>query len=282
MFAHRITEKELAAYRRHLLSEERAAATVEKYLRDIALFAKWSKGQIVTKEMTVEWKNFLQGRGCTAGTVNCKLSALNGFLELHGRPDCKVKLLRVQKRAFRSREKELTLKEYQQLLSTAVLAGNERLALVMETLCAAGIRVSELGYITVEAARERMTEIALKGKIRTILLPKLLCGKLLRYAAARGIESGRIFRTACGMGLSRRQSWGEMKRLCFAAQVDPSKVFPHNLRHLFAVTHYRKYNDIVRLADILGHSGIDTTRLYLATAGAEHAESIEQLGLVRR
>ncbi len=280
MLKHKLNEECLAAFRQHLYQEERAAATLQKYLRDIELFLAWLGGRAVSKEEVLAWKACLLQRSLAPSTVNNKLSSLNGLFIFLGWHDCRVKFLRLQKRVFRNQRLELTREEYRQLVATALAQGRERLALVIETICSTGIRVSEVRYITVEAACQGLTEVALKGKIRTILLPAKLCRKLRLYAQEQGIPQGQLFRTASGEGLSRRQIWGEMKRLCQAAQVEPSKVFPHNLRHLFALTYYYSHKDLVKLAAILGHSSIETTRLYLISSGVEHAKSIEELGLV--
>ena len=206
------------------------------------------------------------------------LSAVNRLLKFLGREECRIKFLRIQRRTFRERDRELTRAEYQRLLDAA--AGQERLGLLMEAICSTGIRVSEVRYITVEAARAGRTEIRLKGKIRTILLPAKLCRKLLRYAKKHKTASGEIFLTGNGKPVSRKQIWREMKKLCHKAGVESSKVFPHNLRHLFATVFYSACRDIVKLADVLGHSSINTTRIYLMTSGAEHARQLERLGLV--
>lgn len=208
------------------------------------------------------------------------LASLNGFFRFLGREDCRVKFLKVQRRLFRDAGRELTRPEYERLLSAAQSRGQERLALLMETICATGIRVSEVKYITVEAARQGRADISLKGKIRTILIPNKLCRKLLKYARKNKTASGEIFLTRSGKGLSRKQIWAELKRLCKHAGVAVSKVFPHNLRHLFATSFYKACKDIVKLADVLGHSSIETTRIYLVTSGAEHARQLERLGLV--
>ena len=208
------------------------------------------------------------------------LSAVNALLRFLGREDCRIKFLRVQRRAFREQSRELTQAEYRRLLAAAAEQRQDRLGLLMETICATGIRVSEVQYITVEAARNGRAEIYLKGKIRTILLPAKLCRKLMKYARKHNTASGEIFLTRSGKPISRRQIWREMKTLCKKAGVESSKVFPHNLRHLFATAFYRACRDIVKLADILGHSSIDTTRIYLMTTGAEHARQLEKLGLV--
>lgn len=275
-----IGEKELAAFEKHLRREEREAGTIEKYLRDVRALAAWLDGRAVDKGLAVAWKERLVAAGYAAATVNSMVVAANQFFRFQRWEGLRVKTMRLQRRMFRSRERELTKQEYVRLLETAQGLGRERLALLMEAMCATGIRVSEVRYITVEAARLGRAEIALKGKIRTILLPGKLCRKLRRYAREREIASGEIFRTRRGKGLSRRQIWAEMKALCEAAEVAPSKVFPHNLRHLFARTFYRVYKDVARLADLLGHSSIETTRIYLISTGAEHARQIERLGLI--
>ncbi len=271
---------QLAAFRRWLLEEEREPATIEKYLREVRAFVAWLEGAPVTKEGATAWKARLTASGFQPGTVNGKLSALNKFFAFLGWPDCRVKYLKIQRRVFRSSERELSREEYTRLLETARVLGRERLALLIETICATGIRVSELKYITVESMRNGRTEISLKGKIRTILIPGKLCRKLLKYARKRKIASGEIFLTRSGKSLSRRQIWAEMKALCARAGVERSKVFPHNLRHLFARTFYRACRDVVKLADVLGHSSIETTRIYLISTGAEHARQLERLGLV--
>ena len=271
---------QLAAFRQWLLEEEREPATIEKYLREVRAFAAWLGGAPVTKEGATAWKACLTASGFQSGTVNGKLSALNKFFAFLGWPDCRVKYLKIQRRVFRSSERELSREEYARLLETARVLGRERLALLIETICATGIRVSELKYITAESVRNGRTEISLKGKIRTILIPGKLCRKLLKYARKRKIASGEIFLTRSGKSLSRRQIWAEMKALCARAGVERTKVFPHNLRHLFARTFYRACRDVVKLADVLGHSSIETTRIYLISTGAEHARQLERLGLV--
>lgn len=275
-----ITKETLDAYRAYLLAEERGAATVTKYLHDAAAFAAWLNGAELTRESSAAWKAELLRRGYHPATVNAALAALNGLFRFLGREDCRARFLRLQRRAFRDQSKELTQGEYAALVNAARSKGRERLALLVETIGSTGIRVSESAYITVEAARQGRAEIALKGKIRTILLPSRLCRKLLKYAGARGITGGPVFRTRTGKPLSRRQIWAEMKALCAAAGVEPSKVFPHNLRHLFAVAFYRASRDIVKLADVLGHSSIETTRVYLMTTEKEHQRQLDRLRLV--
>ena len=227
------------------------------------------------------WKAELLRRGLSPATVNSKLAGLNRFFRFLGWMDCTVKPLRLQRRLFRSPDRELSRAEYGRLLSAARGLGRERLGLLMEAICATGIRVSEVCYITVEAARAGRAEISLKGKIRTILLPQKLCRKLRKYARKNKIASGEIFLTRSRSGLSRKQIWAEMKALCGQAGIAPTKVFPHNLRHLFARTFYKVCCDVVKLADLLGHSSVEPTRIYLISSGADHARQLEQLGLVR-
>ena len=275
-----LTEERLAAYGEQLRAEGRSPGTIENYLRHARAFAAWLDGRAVDRELAAAWREQLAARGYAPVTVNAMLAAVNGLFRFLGREECRVKFLKIQRRLFREAGRELERPEYDRLLEAARSRGRARLALLMETICATGIRVSEVRYITVEAARRGRAEISLKGKVRTILLPGRLCRKLLKYAGKNKTVSGEIFLTKNGKGLSRRQIWAELKRLCKYAGVAPSKVFPHNLRHLFATVFYRACKDIARLADVLGHSSMETTRLYLMTSGAEHARQLERLGLV--
>ena len=280
MREHRLSTEILQRYEHHLQQEEKAAGTSEKYLRDIKRFGVWLGEQAVTKETAAAWREHLAAQGYAPVTINSMLAALNSLFHFLEWEECRVKFLKIQRRLFREENRELTRSEYDRLLSAAQAAGQERLALLMEAICATGVRVSEVKYLTVEAAQRGRAEIRLKGKIRTILLPNKLCRKLLKYAKKQKTASGEIFLTRNGTSLSRRQIWAELKQLCQRAGVSPSKVFPHNLRHLFATTFYKACKDIVRLADVLGHSSIETTRLYLATTGTEHVRLLEKLGLV--
>ena len=275
-----LTQQQIRAYAHYLQMEEKSGATMEKYLRDIQAFACWLDGRDISKELTSEWKGHLISQDYAPTTVNAMLSALNSLLEFLALQECRVKFLKIQRRLFRDAGRELTRPEYEHLLETAKERGQDRLVLLMEAICATGIRVSEVRYITVEAAQRGRAEISLKGKIRTILLPRKLCRKLLKYAKKNKTVSGEIFLTRNGTSLSRRQIWAELKHLCKYAGVEPSKVFPHNLRHLFATIFYKACKDIVRLADVLGHSSIETTRIYLVTSGTEHIRQLERLGLV--
>ena len=277
---HILTDRQIVSFQQHLKSEDREQSTIEKYLRDLRHFMIWLAGREVTVEITVEWKYHLRTEGYKPETINSKLSALNKFFTFMQWPECRVRYLKIQRKLFRGREKELTKEEYLRLLETANILGKTRLGLLIETICATGIRVSEVRYITIEAIQSGYVDVALKGKIRTILLPGKLCRKLQKYARKKKITSGEIFLTRSGKGISRRQIWAEMKALCKKASVAPSKVFPHNLRHLFARTFYRACRDVAKLADVLGHSSIETTRIYLISTGTEHARQIERLGLI--
>ena len=275
-----ITGEQLQAFRQRLVWEEKSPATIEKYLRDAAAFTAWLDGRAASKAAAGAWKAALLEAKLAPATINVKLAAVNRFLVFLGWPAFRVKPLRIQRRLFRDDSRELTRPEYLRLLETARTQGRERLALLLETICGTGIRVSEVRYVTVEAVYRGRAEISLKGKIRTILLPGKLCRKLLKYARKQKIASGEIFLTRNEKGISRRQIWAEMKALCDKAGVAPSKVFPHNLRHLFAKTFYRVCRDVARLADVLGHSSIETTRIYLISPGTEHAGTLARLGLI--
>lgn len=266
--------QDFAAY---LRSEEKSPGTVEKYCRDVETFAGWLDGQAVSAESGAAWKAALCRQGYAPVTVNSMLSSLNAFCRFM-KWDVHVRFLRIQRRVFREKGRELSREEYRRLLTAA--AGNPRVQLLLETICATGIRVSEVRYITVEAVLAGRAEISLKGKIRTILLPDKLCRRLLKYAKKQKIAFGEVFLTKGGKSLRRQQIWADMKRLCTGAHVLPEKVFPHNLRHLFAVTFYRLYKDIARLADLLGHSSIETTRIYLVTSGREHCRQLNAMRLL--
>ena len=273
----KITEETLAAFARQLGEEERSPATLEKYLREVRQFAAFLGGREVTRELAAAWREELSARQSPA-TVNGKLTALDRLLAFLGWEDCRVKHLRVQRQLFRDSARELSREEYARLVETARRLGRGRLSLLMETICATGIRVSEVRYITAEAVREGRTEIALKGKIRTILLPGKLCRKLEKYARQKKITSGELFLTRSGRPMSRKQIWAEMKGVCRAAGVAPSKVFPHNLR---ARCFYRVSRDVAKLADVLGHSSIETTRIYLISTGAEHMKILSRMHLIQ-
>ena len=275
-----ITSQQIEAFSQNLYEEERSPGTIENYLRHVRTFAAWLGRGEVTKEVAAGWKAYLVTAGYAPATINAMLGSLNRFFAFMDWQDCQVKTLRLQRRLFRDDSRELTRAEYDRLLTTAHAQGRERLALLMEAICATGIRVSEVKYLTMEAARRGRAEVSLKGKIRTILIPGKLCRKLLQYGRAQKIASGEIFLTRSGRGISRKQVWAEMKAVCRKAGVADSKVFPHNLRHLFARAFYQASRDVVKLADVLGHSSIETTRIYLLSTGAEHARQLARLGLI--
>ena len=275
-----LTQEQLVGFRQELLRQERGPATVEKYLRDAGQFRAWLHGREVTPEAVSEWKGELLAQGRRPTTVNGKLAALNALFRWMDWNECRARSLRIQRKAFREDARELSREEYQRLVRTAERMGKNRLALMLEAIGGTGIRVSEVKYLTVESLRRERAEISLKGKIRTILLPGKLCRKLLQYAKKQKIASGEVFLARGGKPISRKQIWAEMKALCSAAGVAPEKVFPHNLRHLFAQTFYRSTHDVVKLADVLGHSYLPTTRIYLLSTGAEHRRELDRLGLI--
>ena len=276
-----LTEREFDQFEDYLRHDEREESTIEAYLRSLTRFAEWADGRSVTKELAMEWKTALAESGYRPISVNAMLAAVNKFFICMGREDCKVKYLKLQRQMFRKSEKDLSKEEYQRLVQAAHEKGDLRMELILETICATGIRVGELKYITLEAVRAGVAEIALKGKIRTILLPRRLCRKLQKYAKQQKIASGKIFLTQDGLPVSRQSIWTRMKALCEAAGVERSKVFPHNLRSLFARSFYGSCHDVVRLADVLGHSSIETTRIYLMSTGKEYLRQLDKLWLVQ-
>ena len=259
--------------------EERSAATVEKYCREAARFAAWLEGREVNQALALEYKAVLTESRAPAG-VNGAVAALNRLFMFLGVEGCRLKAVKIQRQIFRDESRELTENEYRRLLAAARQQGNERLLLVMETVCSTGIRVGELRFFTVEAAKRGRVEVDNKGKRRTVFLPGKLQTLLLRYARKRGIAEGPLFVTRTGRPLDRSNIWSEMKGLCQAAGVEPGKVFPHNLRHLFARTYYGLEKDIVRLADILGHASIETARIYTMESGYTHRKQLERMRLV--
>ena len=276
-----LTEQAFDQFEDYLRHDEREESTIEAYFRSLTRFAEWADGRAVTKELAMEWKAVLSESGYRPISVNAMLAAVNKFFTCMGREDCKVKYLKLQRQMFRKSEKDLSKEEYQRLVQAAHEKGDLRMELILETICATGIRVGELKYITVEAVRVGVAEIALKGKIRTILLPHRLCRKLQKYAKQQKIASGKLFLTQDGLPVSRQSIWTRMKALCEAAGVERSKVFPHNLRSLFARSFYGSCHDVVRLADVLGHSSIETTRIYLMSTGKEYLRQLDKLGLVQ-
>ncbi len=273
-----ITEGAIDQYRQALIREEKSTATVEKYLRDVRAFFVFAGPAPLTKELVMAYKRHLTDQGYAVRSINSMVGSVNSLLAFLGCPECRVKAIRQQRQIYCAEERELSKAEYLRLLEAA--EKKPQLRLVMETICGTGIRISELRYFTVEAVRRGEVTVTCKAKTRRILLPQKLQRLLLAYARKSGIRSGHIFITRGGAPLDRSNIWTQMKRLCQAAGVMASKVFPHNLRKLFARTFYGLEKDIAKLADILGHSSIDTTRIYIMSTGTEHREKIERLGLV--
>lgn len=282
---HKFTPGLLRRYVLHLREDERADSTIEKYVRDLEALGRHLAGRPVTKAALIGWKEELTAAHAPA-TVNSMIAAVNGFLRFMGWRECAVKLLNIQKSPFCDEGRELTRSEYVRLVRAAELDGNRRLALVLQTICATGVRVSELKCITVEAVETGRAEIANKGKRRTVFLPDKLRRLLRTYLQAQKKTAqpadvkNPVFTTRTGKPLDRSNIWRDMKRLCDSAGVEPGKVFPHNLRHLFARTYYTLEKDLSRLADILGHSSVNTTRVYTMESGAVHARQMERMGLV--
>lgn len=274
-----VTEQMLSSFKEHLIENEKAAATVQKYLRDVRLFICYAAERPLDKPLILCYKSTLSDRYATR-SANSMLASLNTFFRFNGWYDLCVKQFKLQQESFCSEEKELSKEEYQALIRAAEQQQNERLSLVVQTICGTGIRVSELQFITVEAIRHGEAVVSCKGKTRKIFIIKALRKKLLKYAVSQGITTGALFVTKSGKPLDRSNIWRQMKNLCRQAGVSPQKVFPHNLRHLFARTFYGIEKDIAKLADILGHSSINTTRIYILTTGTEHRRRMETMRLV--
>ena len=275
----RITTKDIVGFREHLILEERSVATIQKYIRDVKAFMAYAQNSAITKETVIAYKKYLQ-ENYAVRSVNSMLASINSFFSFFGWNDLKVKSLKLQQQVFCPEEKELTKGEYTRLCRAAVRKHNERLNLILQTICGTGIRVSELQYITVEAVKHGEAVVNCKAKTRSVFIVKELRQKLLRYAAEQNIKSGIIFVTRTGKPISRTNIWREMKALCVEADVNPQKVFPHNLRHLFARVFYGIEKDIAKLADILGHSSINTTRIYIISTGMEHRRRMENMHLI--
>ena len=274
-----LTQEIISDFKEHLILEERSMATVEKYIRDVRAFSAFVNGAEITKEVVIEYKKYLQD-SYAVRSINSMLASINSLFAFLGWQELKVKSIKLQQQIYCPEEKELTKAEYTRLCRAAKHKHNERLNLILQTICGTGIRVSELRFITVEAARHGEATVSCKAKTRSVFIVKELQKKLLRYAAEQGIKSGMIFVTRTGKPISRTNIWREMKALCEEAGVNPQKFFPHNLRHLFARVFYGIEKDIAKLADILGHSSINTTRIYIISTGTEHRRRIENMRLV--
>ena len=275
-----ITNEIVKRFEQYLYEEERSDNTIEKYMRDIRFFREWLGGKEIDKSVVLAYKKELCEKYAPK-SVNSILSSLNALFMFMSWYDLKVKTLKIQRRIFADKEKELTKAEYERLLTAAKNKRNERLYYLMQTIGSTGVRISELKYITYEAVYAGQAVINCKGKIRQVFLPKQLCKMLKEYMKRRNIKSGSVFVTKTGKPLDRSTVWKMLKDLCESANVARSKVFPHNFRHLFAKTFYSLQKDIVRLADILGHSSIETTRIYTMESGTEHIKLMQKLGLLR-
>lgn len=275
----KITVELINQFKNYLINEEKSQATIEKYIRDITAFMVWLMDRVVDKSVVIEYKNAIIETFAPA-SANSMLSSINSFFMFMEWYDCKVKTFKVQKQIFANKDKELTKSEYEKLLRSAKNKNNEKLYLLMQTICGTGIRVSELRYITKEAIMRGQATINCKGKMRMVILPEKLCVALRRYASEQKISNGSIFVTKSGNPLDRSNIWKMLKKLCEDAGVSKDKVFPHNFRHLFARTYYSIEKDVVRLADILGHSSVNTTRIYTMETGEVHRMQLQKLGLL--
>ncbi|MGM9890407.1 MAG: tyrosine-type recombinase/integrase [Floccifex porci] len=270
-----IEEKNIIEFNNYLIEDEKSKATIEKYIRDIKTFYKFIQNQPVTKEIVMSYKKYLRDQGYAVRSINSMLASFNSFLDYFQLSNCKVKCLKLQKEVFCSQDKELSKEEYIRLLEAS--KQNQQIHLIMQTICSTGIRVSELEHFTIESIKQGEVNINCKGKIRKVLIPLKLKKLLLKYAKKQKIENGVLFRDKKGNSMNRTVIWEQMKKVCKEANVNPKKVYPHNLRKLFARSFYKSEKDIAKLADILGHSSIDTTRIYIISTGSEHRKKIEQL-----
>lgn len=275
----KITNELIQKFKEYLIDEEKSAATLDKYIRDITVFMHWSNNQELGKSLVLEYKQEIIEKYAPA-SVNSIISSLNSFFVYNEWYDLKVKSIKIQKQIFANKDKELTKSEYERLLKAAKSKNNQRLYYLMQTICSSGLRVSELKYVTTDAVRCGQATINCKGKMRIVILPKQLCKMLKEYIKENNIKSGSVFVSKNGKPLDRSNIWSDMKKLCEAAGVSKDKVFPHNLRHLFARTYYSLQKDVVRLADILGHSNVNTTRIYTMSTGEIHRQQLEKLGLL--
>ncbi len=275
-----VNSRILENFKIHLKMEEKSQNTIDKYIRDVKAFAEYVGEKDITKEVSIAYKQQLQSSNYAIRSINSIIASINKFFEFIGKYECRLKIIKLQRQIYCPEDKELTRAEYERLVRTAKQKGNERLNLIIQTICSTGIRVSELQFITAESVAKGEAIVSLKGKTRSVFIIKELQKKLIRYCKANGIENGCVFVTRTGKPVSRTNIWKEMKGLCEQAGVNPDKVFPHNLRHLFARTFYGIEKDIAKLADILGHSSINTTRIYIITTGNEHRQRMEKMHLI--
>lgn len=276
-----ITQEIIDKFNAHLLEEERSAVTIEKYNRDIAALCSFADGREINKDLVIAYKQHLIESDYAERSINSMLAAINSLFQFLEWYDCRVKSIKLSPEIYRPEEKELTQKEYERLVNTAMEQGKEKLSVILQTICGTGIRISELQFITVESVKRGEAKVHCKGKSRKVFIVDDLKKLLFGYIKKHHIKSGTIFLSKNGTPMNRTTVWREMKSLCKAAKVNPSKVFPHNLRHLFARVFYKLEKDIAKLADILGHSSINTTRIYIISTGREHKQKMEKMGLIR-
>lgn len=279
MNAYQLLPQHIIDFKKYLIQEEKSKHTISKYIHDIHCFMSYIHQSSFKREDVIAYKTFLTNQYAPR-SVNSMLASLHSLFRFLGWHDIKVKSLKLQPQVYYPEEKELSKDEYRRLIDTAKKQSNERLSLMIQTICATGIRVSELSFITVESLQNKKVIVSLKGKTREVLLVSSLCKKLLRYVRKHHITTGPIFITKHGKAMNRSNIWREMKKLCKEAHVNPRKVFPHNLRHLFARTFYHLDKDIAKLADLLGHSSINTTRIYIMTTQKEHQKKMEHMHLI--
>lgn len=275
-----LSDKTIKNYIRYLHEQERSESTIKSYRREVMSLQFYLDDSPLTKNKLLSYKTMLTSHYAPT-TCNVSIAALNSYLKYMGRQDLMLNPLKIQRQIYEPADKELTRREYDKLIRAANINGQERLSLIIQTICSTGIRVSELQYITAESLKEGKCLVTNKGKSRIVFIPAPLQKLLKRYVVNSNITSGSIFITRSGKPLDRSNIWAEMKRLCTIAKVNPEKVYPHNLRHLFARTYYNQYHDLSRLSDLLGHTSINTTKIYTMETGAVHARQIAALGLVR-
>lgn len=277
----RITDTMLEEYKKYLYEQEKSQATIQKYMCDLKKLVQFVGNKELTKLLAIQYKDYLkENYDYKTSSINSYLVAANRFFEFMGWYEFRVKTFKLQKETFMPQSNELSKQEYKKLVETAFDNGKTRIGMIMQTICATGIRVSELSAITVSSVKKGIANIYNKGKERIILIPRNLQVKLLSYIRKQRIKHGIVFKTSRGRAVDRTWIWREMKKLCAIADVSREKVFPHNLRHLFARTFYSIYKDISKLADILGHSSVETTRIYLKESYMEHKKKIEKMNLI--
>ena len=275
-----LSDKLLKMYIQYLREQERSESTIKSYQRELMSLQLYLDERPITKDILLAYKTMLTSQ-YSPSTCNVTISALNSYLKYIGRPDLTLKPLKIQKQIYETADKELTRREYDKLIRAANINGQDKLSLIIQTICSTGIRISELQYISVESLKEGKTLVTNKGKSRIVFIPAQLKRVLKKYVINSNVSSGPIFATRSGKPIDRSNIWASMKKLCNIAGVNPQKVYPHNLRHLFARTYYNQYHDLSRLSDLLGHTNINTTKIYTMETGAVHARQIAALGLVQ-